>query len=140
MAKVIFEAVLGELTRNRVARAAHAGTVWTAALDHKAVDDAVEDQAIIEALLYEADEVVDGVRSDLRVELCLNAVAVFHGNGYDWILCHFSVSFLIHIYKLLSKHLLTCHPDYNFYKNGMQGRKRVALSGGYDRMVDKGLW
>ena len=69
--KVIFEAVLGELTRNRVARAAHAGTVWTAALDHKAVDDAVEDQAIIEALLYEADEVVDGVRSDLRVELCL---------------------------------------------------------------------
>ena len=100
----------------------------------------MEDQAIIEALLYEADEVVDGVRSDLRVELCLNAVAVFHGNGYDWILCHFSVSFLIHIYKLLSKHLLTCHPDYNFYKNGMQGRKRVALSGGYDRMVDKGLW
>ncbi len=67
MAKVIFEAVLGELTRNRVARAAHAGTVWTAALDHKAVDDAVEDQAIIETLLYEADEVVDGVRSDLRV-------------------------------------------------------------------------
>ena len=40
MAKVIFEAVLGELTRNRVARAAHAGTVWTAALYHKAVDGA----------------------------------------------------------------------------------------------------
>lgn len=101
MAKVVFEAVLGELTRNRVARAAHAGAVRTAALDHKAVDDAMEDQAIIEALLYEADEVVDGVRSDPRVELCLNAVAVFHGDGYDWILCHFSASFLIHIYKLL---------------------------------------
>ena len=49
----------------------------------------MEDQAIIEALLYEADEVVDGVRSDLRVELCLNAVAVFHGNGYDRVcICH----------------------------------------------------
>ena len=89
----------------------------------------MEDQAVIEALLYKADEIVDGVRSDLRVELCLNAVAVFHGNGYDWILCHFSASFLIYI-----------HPDYNFYKNGMQGRKRVALSGGYDKMVNKGLW
>ena len=129
MTKVVFEAVLGELTRNRVAWAAHAGTVRTAALDHKAVDDAMEDQAVIEALLYEADEIVDGVRSDLRVELCLNAVAVFHGNGYDWILCHFSASFLIYI-----------HPDYNFYKNGMQGRKRVALSGGYDKMMNKGLW
>ena len=85
MAKVIFEAVLGELTRNRVARAAHAGTVWTAALDHKAVDDAVEDQSVIVAFLDQADKIVYRIWCDLRIELCLHDIAIFHLDSNDWV-------------------------------------------------------
>ncbi len=47
--KSFFKAVLGKFALDIVARAAHAGSVRTAALNNKAVDDAVEDQSVIVA-------------------------------------------------------------------------------------------
>ena len=81
MLQVILEAVGRKLAPDAVAGAAHAGAVGVAALDHKAGDDPVEDQAVIKALAYKGDEIVDGVGSDLRVELGLDHVAVFHLKG-----------------------------------------------------------
>ncbi len=55
----------------------------------KPSDDPVEDQAVVEALLSpELDEVIYGIRGDLRIKLGFDDVAVFHFDGYDWILCH----------------------------------------------------
>ena len=88
MLQGIVEAVLGELTFDAVARAAHAGSIRAAALDHEAVDDAVEDQAVIEALFHQADEIVYGVGSNLRIKLRFHNVAICHSNGNDRILCH----------------------------------------------------
>ena len=51
----------------RVARAAHAGTVRAAALDHKAFDHAVKDQSVIKTFLNQSDKVIYGIRSDLRI-------------------------------------------------------------------------
>ena len=48
----------------------------------------MEDQAVIEFFLDQADKVVDGNRSDLRIKLGLDYISVFHGKGYDRILCH----------------------------------------------------
>ena len=89
MLQVIFEAVVCKLTADRISRAAHAGSVRAAALDHKAADDSVEDQSVIEALFNKADKVVDRVRGDLRIKLCLHNISVFHCNCNDRILCHF---------------------------------------------------
>ena len=51
-----------------VARAATAGAGRVAALAHEAVDDAVEDHAVVVVVSGEEDEVVDRVRRVDRVE------------------------------------------------------------------------
>ena len=81
--QVILESILGELPLDGVARTAHAGALGTAALDHKAGDAAVEDQAVVKALLDQGNEVVHAVGSRLGVELRLHDGAVFHLNGDD---------------------------------------------------------
>ena len=48
MAQVVLKAVKEELTLDAVAGAAHTGAVGTAALNHKAGDDSMENQTIIE--------------------------------------------------------------------------------------------
>ena len=55
----------------------------TAALDHEARDDAVEDGAVIEALARQGDKVADGVRRNLGVQLGADDAAVFHFDGND---------------------------------------------------------
>ena len=78
MFQVIFETVLGKLTFDVIARPTHAGSVRASALDHETFDHAMEDQTIIVAFLYQTDEVVDGVRSNLRIQLCFDDAAIFH--------------------------------------------------------------
>ena len=85
-AAVMLEIVLGkavvlELALDAIAGATHAGTLGIAALNHETGDDAVKDEAVIEAAVHKAQEVVDGVRSNLRVELGLDDAAVFHLKG-----------------------------------------------------------
>ena len=82
MLKVVGNAVHLELALDRVAGAADADTLRVAALDHEAADDAVEDNAVIEFVLYQRDEVIDRVGSYLGVELRLYDIAVFHFDGY----------------------------------------------------------
>ena len=53
MGQIVLEAVVGKLALDAVARAAHAVAVGAAALDHKALDDPVEDQAVIKALVHQ---------------------------------------------------------------------------------------
>ena len=59
--EVVLKSVLGELTLDAVIRAAGACACRISALDHESRDDAVEDQAVIEAFFYQTDEVVYGV-------------------------------------------------------------------------------
>ena len=87
MVQVVLEAVGGELAADLIARAAHAVPVRASALDHKTIDDAMEDQAVIEAFFYKADEIVYCIGRDIRIQLCFDHIAVFHGYGYNWI-CH----------------------------------------------------
>ena len=49
---VLAEAVVLELALDPVARAAHAGALGVAALDHEAGDDPVEDEPVVEALVH----------------------------------------------------------------------------------------
>jgi len=55
---VLPEAVAGKLPLDGVARTAGAGALGAAALDHKAGDDPVEGEAVVEAALGQGDEVV----------------------------------------------------------------------------------
>ena len=77
------DAVLQELTLDVPARAAHAGALGAAALDHEAGNDAVEDEAVIKAAVCQRDEVIDRLRRDIRVELGGDDAAVFHFNGHN---------------------------------------------------------
>ena len=61
--------------------AAHTGTGGVAALNHEAGDDAVEDHAVIKAFLHETDEVFDGLRRNVRIQLGADDAAVFHFDG-----------------------------------------------------------
>ena len=81
MLQIVLEAVRGELALDAVAGTAHAGALRVAALDHKAGDDAVEDQSVVKSLADEGNKVVDGVRRDFGIKLSLDNVAVFHFKG-----------------------------------------------------------
>ena len=85
--KSVVEAVLGELAADGIAGASHAVSVGAAALNHEAGDDPVEIKAVVEALLYKADEIVHRVGRDLGIKLRLDDVAVFHFKCNYWI-CH----------------------------------------------------
>ena len=86
--EVILEAIARKLALDTIAGAARAHALGVAALNHEAGDDAVENDAVVVALVDEADEVVDGVGGNLRVKLGLDGAAVFHLNGDDGVLCH----------------------------------------------------
>ena len=92
--QVVCEAVGGELPLDAVARTAGTGALGVAALDHEAGDAAVEGQAVIKPLLNQGDEIVDGIRRFVRVELGLHHAAALHLNGNDGI---------VHSDQILSK-------------------------------------
>ena len=83
VAKVVADAVGGELTLDAVAGAAHAGAVGAAALDHEAGDDAVEDQTVVEAGVGQGDEVIHALGCDVGIQLAGDDVAVLHLDGDD---------------------------------------------------------
>ena len=61
--------VLVELVLEGVPGATRSRPRRVAALDHEVRDDAVEDELVVETVARELDEVVDGLRRVLRVEL-----------------------------------------------------------------------
>ena len=88
MRQVIPEAVLGEFSPDGIAGSAGSGSFGAASLNHESGNDPVERQPVIETFLNQADEVVDRIRRDLRIELGLHDITVFHGDG-DNRICHF---------------------------------------------------
>ena len=52
MCQIILKTVMGELTLDAVSRTAHSVAVRASALDHEAFNYAVEDQSIVESLIY----------------------------------------------------------------------------------------
>src|SRR5699024_8244215 len=91
--EIIGKAVMGKFAADAVAGISHAGALRIPALDHKSGDHAVEDHAVIKSLLDQGDKIVDCIRGDLRIKLRPDHLAVFHFNGYNWILCHNTCSF-----------------------------------------------
>ena len=84
---ILGEAVEQELALDAVAGAAHAGALGTAALDHEAGDDPVEDQAVVVALLTQGNEVCNALRCLVGIQLAFDDTAVFHGDLKSRI-CH----------------------------------------------------
>ena len=74
----VLVAVLSELAHNIGFAAAGAVAVGVTALHHKACNDAVESQAVIETGLCQIDEVGDGNRSYIAVQLHGDGAVVFH--------------------------------------------------------------
>src|SRR5262247_1050184 len=68
--------LLVELRLDRVARAARAVALGAAALHDEVGHDPVEVEAVVEALLGQGDEVLDGLRRVLREELDPNLAAL----------------------------------------------------------------
>src|SRR5918992_3828539 len=72
--------VVVDLVLELVARAAGAGSLRAAALDHEVLDDAVEDQPVVVAVLRQLHEVLDGLRGIFLEQLELDRPVVgVHG-------------------------------------------------------------
>ena len=91
--QTIGNAVCHEFTLDAVAGATHAGAVGAAALDHEAGNNAVENEAVVIALVCKRNEVINAFGSDFGIELANDLAAVFHFDGYDRI-AHNYLSFL----------------------------------------------
>ena len=52
MCQIVLKAVVGELALDAVSRAAHSVAVRASALDHESLDHTVEDQSVVESLIY----------------------------------------------------------------------------------------
>ena len=86
--RILLESVSAEFPADRITRTAHAGPLGVTALDHESRDDAVEDQPVVETGTCQRDEIADGIRRVVRIEFGSDDASVFHGDGYNWILCH----------------------------------------------------
>ena len=78
MRQVIFHTVGREFALDRLIRAAHAGALGVSALDHEAVDDAVEGQAVIETLFCQLQEVINRDRGGVAVQLHGDGAVILH--------------------------------------------------------------
>ena len=88
MLQRVLHAVLSKFSLDAVAGAAHAGAFRTAALNHKALDNPMENQAVIKFLMDKTDKIVDGNGCCLRIKLQTDDISAFHCNGDNRILCH----------------------------------------------------
>ena len=86
--KVVLETVGGELALAAVAGAAHAVAVGAAALNHKAVDAAVENEAVIVAGIGQLNEVIHALRRHVGIELGHDLSAGLHFDGCNGIVSH----------------------------------------------------
>ena len=73
MGDAVFNAVGGKFTLDRLFAAAGAVMVGIAALNHKAVDDPVKGQSIVEALVGKIKEVLNRNRSGISVQFDRNS-------------------------------------------------------------------
>lgn len=60
----IWESILRKFAFDRIAGTAHASALRTAALDHKASDNSMKVEAVIETGFYKTDKIVDSIWGD----------------------------------------------------------------------------
>ena len=48
------------------------------ALDHEITDDSVKYQSVIKMFLDQRDEIIDRIRSNLRIQLCFHLLSILH--------------------------------------------------------------
>ena len=84
----VLEAVKEKLALDAVAGAAHTGAIGTAALDHKAGDDPVEDQSVIVIMICQINEVVHALGCLIGIQFALNDTTVFHSDLKSRV-CHY---------------------------------------------------
>ena len=80
MADGILDAVIRKLAFDRLSGAAEAVALGIAALDHEAVNDAVEGQAVVEALIRQLHKIFHGDGGYALVEFQLDGAVVPDGN------------------------------------------------------------
>ena len=85
MGKTVIYAVGRKLALDVVAGAAGTVALRAAALDHKAADDTVEDQSVIELAVGQRDKVLYGFGCDFGIQLQFDDAAILHGNGCNGI-------------------------------------------------------
>ena len=81
----IVYAVEQKLAFDAIARPAHAGAVGAATLDHEARNDPVKNQTVVKALLNQGDEIRNGLRGLLGIELSGDDAAALHFYGDNWV-------------------------------------------------------
>lgn len=81
MFESVFKAVGAEFSRNKVTGIAQAGSQGTAPLNHKAGDDPVKNQSVIETLLGQGNKVANSIGSNVGIEFNFNNAAAFHFDG-----------------------------------------------------------
>ena len=79
--EVIFKAIGGKFTLYAVARTADAYALGVASLDHKAGNDAVENNTVIKAFFNKGNKIVNGIGCNFGIELSFHDVARLHFNG-----------------------------------------------------------
>ena len=93
MLERIVHAVCLEFPLDAVAGVAVPLAERTAALEHEAGNDAVEDQAVVKAFFDERNKIVDGIGCDIGIQLGGDHAAVFHGDRY-YRISHLHIPFL----------------------------------------------
>ena len=106
MLKRVVKSILAELTLNGISRASHSVSVRAAALDHKAVNDSVENQSVIKTFFYQTYKIIYCVRSNLRIELGLHDIAIFHGYCNNRIIHIIITSFLCTMHSVQPESIL----------------------------------
>ena len=80
--------VVCRFTGYRIAQIPGTGSIWAAALRYKVFNDTVKGFAIVIALLHQLDEILNGARSILRIQLKGKLCPVLH--------CYCSMVYHVH--------------------------------------------
>lgn len=76
MRELVFHTVLGKLTLDGLICSSGSVSFGISALDHEAVDDAVEGQSVVKTALSQFQEIGYCDRSGIPVQLCLDGSAL----------------------------------------------------------------
>lgn len=82
MREIIFDAVTFKFAFDRIIRSARANTIGIAALNHKAFNNPMENQAIVKALVDQIDEISASVRRIFVVQFKLDIAEILDRKNY----------------------------------------------------------
>ena len=87
MRNIIFHNVCRELTFDGLLRTAGSVSFWIATLNHETVDDPVEGQTVIEAVLSKFQKICHSDRSGIAVQLHLDGTVIFYLDLHMMLAC-----------------------------------------------------